>query len=304
MGDWDISKVIDKFPMDKLAIEIKRHVKVDRQRGNEVKQALKVKISNFSTWLMVGTIGLIVLWFVGFIVSITFDLNVFTSRTSEFFFSIIGFASVLVVCSAILTISLNISLIADSKLQDIKESDSKPSNNKKFLYISGLLIVLLVGFLFAGDFLTRLNEKNKLENEANDLVVRYEQSINELALFTQDSAQAHKILEFLKVLSNQKEEFPMVALITADKYNGETVFLELSNWTSEESLKEPYYGYAFYKCSVNDCDYLREVFEKQNSESYLWTEKNDYKYYYPVSKDGKTFILLFTKSEQYGKIGS
>lgn len=253
---------------------------------------------------MIGTIGLIVLWFIGFIVSVTFDLNVFTSRTSEFFFSIIGFAFVLVTCAAILTISLNISLIADSKVQDIKDVESKSILNRKFFYISGFIIFLLIGFLFVGDFLSRQNEKIKLENEANELIGTFEESIEDLTLFIQDTSQIQKIPEFLKVLSNQKEEFPTVTLITADKYNGETVFLEINGWASKSSLKEPYYDNSFYKCSMNDCEYLRKLFESQNIESYFWTEKNDYKYYYPVSKNGKKFVLLFTKFQRNGKFGS
>jgi ABC-type multidrug transport system fused ATPase/permease subunit len=269
-----------------------------------MKQTLKIKISNLATWIMIGTIGLIILWFLGFIVSVTFDLNVFTSRTSEFFFSIIGFAFVLVTCAAILNISLNISLIADSKVQNIKENETKSFLTRKFFYLSGLLIFLLIGFLFIGDFLSRQNEKIKLENEANDLISRFSQSIEEMTLFIQDTSQIEKIPEFLKVLSNQKEEFPTITLITSDNYKGETVFLEINNWASKHSLKEPYFDHSFYKCNLNDCEYLQKVFENNNIESYFWTEKNNYKYYYPVEKNGKKIVLLFTKFERYGKIGS
>lgn len=265
-----------------------------------MKQTLKIKISNLATWIMIGTIGLIILWFIGFIVSVTFDLNVFTSRTSEFFFSIIGFAFILVTCAAI----LNISLIADSKVQDIKGDESKSILTRKFFYISGILIFLLIGFLFIGDFLSRQNEKIKLENEANDLISRYAESIDEMILFIQDTSQIEKIPEFLKVLSNQKEEFPTITLITSGKYKGETVFLEINSWASKQSLKEPYFNHSFYKCNMNDCDYLLSVFENNNIKSYFWTEENNYKYYYPIEKNGKKILLLFTKFQRYGKIGS
>jgi hypothetical protein len=49
--------------------------------------------------MMIATVGLIILWF-------------------------IGFAFVLVACTAILNISLNISLIADSKIQGLKLNQS------------------------------------------------------------------------------------------------------------------------------------------------------------------------------------
>ncbi|HNV53453.1 MAG TPA: hypothetical protein PKM28_11215, partial [Tenuifilaceae bacterium] len=147
-----------------------------------MKQSLKVKISNLTTWIMLGTIALIILWFIGFIVSVTFDLNVFTSQTSEFFFAAIGFAFVLVACAAILSISLNISLIADSRIQEMKLDDSKSIITKKVIYTSCLVVTLLIAFLFVGDYLSRQNEKAKLVNEAEDLIARYEKSIEELTL--------------------------------------------------------------------------------------------------------------------------
>ncbi|MCB8964095.1 MAG: hypothetical protein H6536_03520 [Bacteroidales bacterium] len=269
-----------------------------------MKPSLKVKISNLTTWIMLGTIALIILWFIGFIVSVTFDLNVFTSRTSEFFFSFIGFAAVLVTCAAILSISLNISLIADSKIQEMKLDSSKTLITKKFIYTSSLVIAMLIAFLFAGDYLSRQNEKAKLVSEAEDLIARYQKSIEELTLFIQDTAQLGKIPEFLNVLSNQKEEFPTITILTSEKYKDETVFLEISGWTTKESLQKPYYDNSFYKCSMNDCDYLLEVFEKGKTDSFFWTEKNNYRYYYPIEKNGKQMLLLFSKYQRYGKFGS
>ena len=55
---------------------------------------------------------------------------------------------------------------------------------------------------------------------------------------------------------------------------------------------------------MNDCDYLLEVFEKGKTDSYFWTEKNNYKYYYPFEKNGKKMLLLFSKYQRYGKFGS
>jgi len=40
---------------------------------------------------------------------------------------------------------------------------------------------------------------------------------------------------------------------------------------------------------------LLDVFEKGKTNSYFWTEKNNYKYYYPFEKNGKKMLLLFSK---------
>lgn len=265
-----------------------------------MKQVLKLKIANLATWVMIAAVGLIILWLIGFIVSNTFNLNVFTGRTKEFFFSLIGFAFILVACAAFITISLSISLIADSKIHDLKIEKTKTIFSKKLLYVVGLLIAALIAFLFIGDYLTSEHEKNKLTTEAKDLVDRYDSSIGELALSVRDTSKIGKVPEILKFLSNQKFEVSDVTLITSTKYNNEMVYLELNNWMSAEKLRKPYFDYSFYKCRKVNCDYLSKVFENKTNDSYLATDKNCYLFYYPVDKNGQRIILLFTKYKRSG----
>ena len=268
-----------------------------------MKTTNKIKLANLTTWIMVVTICVIALFFIGFVTTITFDLNVFTGRTSNFIFSFIGFAAVLVTCSAILNISLNIGLIADSKTQDIKDSGKKIISKFFFVIVIGL-VISLVAFLFIGDFLTRQNEKNKLINEANDIITRYSESINKISVGLSDTSKVKDIPEILKFLSNQKEKFPSVNLITSDKFDGQLTFIEISSWENEESLKKPFYGNSFYKCEIQDCDYLNMFFNGKTTDTHFWTAENDYKLYFPFDKNKKKFILVFTKYERHGKVGS
>lgn len=263
----------------------------------------KIKLAKLTIWIMVITISFIAIFFIGFIVTNTFDLNVFTRRTSDFIFSFIGFSSVIVVCSAILNISLNISLIADSKIQDIKENGTS-FVTRKFFYYTAVIIVIIVSFLFLGDFLTRQNEKNQLIAEANDIITRYQTSIDKIPSGLADTSNIGVIPEILTFLSNQKEEFPSVALISSDNYNGQLTFLEINQYDNKENLKQPFYNNSFYKCQVHDCDYLNHYFTGQTKESHFWTQGNDYKLYFPFDGKGKKYILLFTKYERSGKIGS
>ncbi|MDB5119897.1 MAG: hypothetical protein JWN56_1115 [Sphingobacteriales bacterium] len=263
----------------------------------------KIKLANLTTWTMVITISFIALFFIGFVVTNTFDLNVFTSRTSNFIFSFIGFSSVIVLCSAILNISLNISLIADSKSQELKGSEAS-FVTKKFLFYTLGLIVIIVSFLFLGDFLTRQNEKNKLVSEANDIITRYRTSIDKIPLGLADTSKIGNVPEILKFISNQKQEFPSIALITSDNYNGQLTFLEINEYDNKENLKKPFYGNSFYKCQIQDCNYLNKYFTGKTTENHFWTQKNDYRLYFPFGSKGKKYILLFTKYERNGKIGS
>lgn len=252
---------------------------------------------------MVITIAIIVVFFIGFVVTNTFDLNVFTSRTSGFLFSFIGFSSVIVLCSAILNISLNISLIADSRVKDLKETGTSFVTNKFLFYALGFVAALVL-FLFLGDFLTRQNEKDKLISEANDIITRYQTSIDKIPVGFADTSKIGDIPEVLKFLSNQKQEFPSVSLITSDNYDGQLTFLQILGHEGKVNLKKPFYNNSFYKCQAQDCDYLNNFFTGKTNENHFWTKENDYKLYFPFDKNGRKFILLFTKYERGGKMGS
>lgn len=268
-----------------------------------MKTSNKIKLANLTTWTMIITISLITLFFIGYVVTNTFDLNVFTGRTSSFIFSFIGFASVIVLCSAILNISLNIGLIADSKTREIK--DSKTSFvTKEFLFYTLGMVVLIISFLFLGDFLTRQNEKNKLVSEANDIITRYQTSIDKIPVGLADTSKIGDVPEILKFLSNQKQVFPSVSLITSDKFNGQLTFLEINEYDNQKDLNKPFYNSSYYKCQIQDCDYLHNFFTGQTTENHFWTAKNDYKLYFPFDSNGKKYILLFTKYERQGKFGS
>ena len=137
-----------------------------------MKTSNKIKLANLTTWIMILTISLIVLFFIGFLIANTFELRVFTRRASDFIAYFVGLSFLAVACSAILNISINISLIADSRIDEFRDSASGLIPRKFYLY--GVVVVgLLISFLFVGDFLTRQREKAKLPRQATDVVEKY-----------------------------------------------------------------------------------------------------------------------------------
>jgi len=136
-----------------------------------MKLQTKTRHANISIWLIVvQTIVIIALFFFGFVISNTFDLKVFANRTSEFIWILFGASLVIVICGAFLNISLNIGIIADSDVNEIKNGlTDNGIFDKKFFYFVVLILIVIGGFLFPGDFLTRQNERNKLIAECESL---------------------------------------------------------------------------------------------------------------------------------------
>ncbi|MCK9311871.1 MAG: hypothetical protein M0P26_06310 [Bacteroidales bacterium] len=265
----------------------------------------KRNLANFSIWVIIITVVIIALFFFGFILTNTFDLKVFANKSADFIFTLFGALLVIVICGAFLNISLNIGIIADAKTKDLKEDivDIRP-NRKRIFVISISLLILIGGFLFIGDSLTRLKEKKVLTKQCKEIILQCDSSITQISKALTDTSLIGDVPEILEYLGNQKEEFPSIELITSDTYKGQLVFLKITTYTYKEDLKKPLYGYSLYASNQYDGDYLRSIFTTDRKDFFFWSKGNDYKLYYPIYKGGKKYVFLFSKSNRYGKIGS
>ena len=269
-----------------------------------MKLKTKANIANISIWVILITIIVITLFFFGFILTETFDLKVFTNRTSDFIWTLFGASLVIVICGAFLNISLNIGIIADKKIDDIDFKSTSKSNNKKIVQTVVIALLLITALMFTGDFLTRQKEKNKLVELCQKTINHYDNSINNISLALTDTTKIEDIPDILKFLGEQKSEFPNIILITSGDYNGQLAYLKITPYMSKKDLKKDLFNFSLYSCNKYDSDYIEEIFTTDKSDYFFWTEKNNYKLYYPIVSGDQKYILLFSKYDRYGKIGS
>lgn len=265
----------------------------------------KSRLANISIWVIVVTILVIALFFFGFLLTNTFGLKVFASNTTDFIMTLFGASLVIVICGAFLNISLNIGIIADSRLQSIDDNaKEKTKFRNKFIVITVSILVLIGGLLFLGDFLTRQKEKNNLITECEEILKKYNKSINEISERLSDTVLIKEIPSILNFLENQKKEFPNIILITNKSYNGQPTFVQITANTNTSCLNVESLANSYYPCDKNDCDYLKEVFELNMKDYLFWAEDEDYKLYYPIINGNTKFVLLLSKYQRYGKFGS
>ena len=265
----------------------------------------KTRIANISIWVIVITLVIITLFFFGYLISDTFNLKVFASNTTDFIWILFAASLVIVICGALLNISLNIGIIADRRTG---ETDDRLPDRKKFnlriLLLLLLTMAVIVAFLFFGDYRSRKREEVMIRAAASEMLDRYQKSINELAYFLEDSSRVGSIPDILNFLCNQKSEFPSIVLITSDYYNGQITYLKISEFTKPESLKLPFYNSSFHPCNENDCDYLQQIFTGDDMDTLFWSEGSRYYLYIPFDQGAVKFVLLFSDYDRYGKIGS
>lgn len=263
----------------------------------------KLKLVKLTVSIILLTIAGIIIWFFGFIVTVTFNLNVFDQGSAGFMASVLGGAFVLAACAALLNLVLNLSIIAEKSVTEDEKKAPSRVNYKSAAVFAGLLAVTAI-FLFAGDYLSRESFKKKLTAEVHDILSRYPKSIEKISASIQDKNSIKEIPSILSFLSKLKTEFPSVMLITSGSFNGEKAFLKITPHTPEYDFAKPAYNNSFYECGKKDCDYLADIFSGKSSEKYFWNQKDNYYYYIPYGSGENRFVLIFSKLQRYGKIGS
>lgn len=256
----------------------------------------KMLLTKTTTSIIILTTLFILVWFIGSIISTTFNLSVFNEKSIVFLASSLGGAFVLIMCSAILNVVINISIIAEKNIDTSEKISTKINYLKIFLaFILGVFVI--AAFLFSGDYISKEKEKSSLIKEAKDVMARYSNSINTI----KNDPLSKDVPTTLGFLSSIKEQFQYVTLITNEKYNNDNTYIETTkNTVIDKNL--PLLGRSFYKCSTVDCDYISKVFLNNKKEEYFYKSGDILNLYIPYFENEKVFILLFSKYNRYGSV--
>lgn len=267
-----------------------------------MKTSTKLRLANYSTWIMVITISILIVFLVGYLIKSTFELETGFSRSNhrtDFFTSFGLFAFVVIFCTALLNITLNFSVIADSKMNQPEPVSGKKFITKKvLLYFIGFATIL-ISLLFLLDYSSRNRVKGIMVTEATDLINNSQNSLIKIASSLSDTAKIKEIPKILMFFESQNSEAGDISIITSDQYNGDSAFLEilaLNDSAYIADLSKPFINNAFYKCAIDERNTLLRLFKNKSEKKPFWGGSgNDLKYYYPIEITGKQFMLLFSR---------
>lgn len=285
----------------------------------------KKSISNFLIAIMLVTVIIIAVWFVGFIISVTFNLNIFQSRTTEFAFALIGAAFGIVASASFLNISLDISIISDIKLAEFIQHnvtgdtiderllvelpqhaviDSSIKRHRKVLpwLITFGAIAFVAVFLLVGDKYSEMSQRRNMGKEGVDLLVRFDSSINKIgnAIGNKEFEGIPKIID---ILSNQKKEFSRISIVYLDKFDGQNIYVNVTTHLDSADIKKDFLNNSFYQPSEEEAEFFSDFFEKNKADRYFWNEGDHYRLYMPVIVDSTKFIVIGS-NQTYGRVGS
>jgi len=252
------------------------------------------------TWLFLS--GLVVL-----VLCVGFQVNPFQERTTGFliaaFTGLIGVAAILV----LLNVATNISLIADAKLSELK-IEARRGALRGWLLAFLAFTVAAAGLIVGGTYLSKEKYLTVVQRQANEVLKENGNLLEEIsqALAANKDEDYRRIITILTFLKDQRRDFPQLSLIYSGKFGDKATLYVLSPYEYQDWDKRGYVP-KYYGCSQNlDCDYLRKFFAGQKTDALRkYTLRDDQFYIYiPCTGKGARFVLLFERSNSYGKIGS
>lgn len=267
-----------------------------------MKTSLKKRLSNISIWIMLISIALAAIWFFTFTILSTFGLRVFSTYTNSFFYIFIVTVIALNLLLTVFSISLNISIIADSRFSD---EEKMPSSQKRnILLIVLVILVSITVILISGNLVTINVEKKQLITEAKGIMKRYDNTIEKISINLKDNSTINKVSGYIRFLESQKADYPEIDLIRQMEYNNEMsyVYIDQSTTNNDNDIN---FDLAYYKADDKELNYFDKVFSGKRNDI-LFIDDGDNSYVYiPVNRNGKIFIIKFIKQNQsHGYIGS
>lgn len=240
-------------------------------------------------------------WLFIFITIAVFDLKIFRENITQTFFMSVMAIFALLGGSLVLNIMSNLSKISASVVAQAEAPISL--SNKKWWWFSFPIIFVL---LFAGNSLSEHNKERILVESALSLIEQNPTYNQTFANYSFDEKYIKNTAEALEVIRKIDESLPSVEVIQIDEIDGKSVFLKFNDYAveSEGEAKKRTKQDHIFAASSTERKYLEQAFRNKTNKHFFIANKGNYELYYPLTVNGKYFLMYFSDYQRYGKIGS
>lgn len=265
----------------------------------------KAQIARLSLSLLTAVVVLFLLGGLVLVLCAGLDVNPFRETMTSFliscFLGLIGLAAILVV----LNLATNVSLIADARIEELK-IDTSRGISKKWIVAFFAIALVLVGFIFAGTYLSKEKYLRVVRSQADDVLRSNQNLLEEISvrLASGQWEDYKRISEIRNFLASQRSGLPSLSVIYAGKFADKLTFYRVNDYYSDD---RKVYTPTYFACTQNvDCDYLSSFFSGADAgvlQKYTLREDEFY-IYIPFARKEARYVLLFERRNSYGKIGS
>lgn len=263
----------------------------------------RATLSILTVVVVVFLIGLVVL-----VLCAGLQINPFKETTTSFlialFVGLIGVAAVLV----LLNVATNLSLIAEARIAELRV-EPRPAVLKKWSAAFAIIAVTVAAVIFGGTYFSKQRFLSVVHTQADDVLKENKNLLDEVSrLLASGKVEDYKrIFEISTFLASQRSGLPQLTLIYSGTFGNKLALYDINSSYFPGDIKKGTYTPAYFPCTKNrDCDYLGKFFSGEDVpvlEKY--TVRDDQFYIYvPITSKETRFVLLFERTNSYGKLGS
>lgn len=262
-----------------------------------------VKLSNIVAFI---SIVLLIYWVFVFISVEVFGFRIFRENLSQTFgMSVLGILA-LMGGSLMINVMFNLTRIAQKHNQD-QIAEAK-GGTKKWIVAVLLSFPIILGLLFAGDYMTSQKKQNMLVQSARSIIETNSERSERLLNYEFGDPWLIGTRDTLEFFEKTERNFPNVSVIVKDSVDGAPVFLAFREYNARVNDKgeaiAPEKRSFLMRTTKPDRDYLNRVFDEGYSEIRFSASDGNYELFYPYVKDNKRIVLYFSDYQRYGKMGS
>jgi hypothetical protein len=267
----------------------------------------RAQVAKATLNLLTIVVGLFLLGVLVLVLCAGLGINPFKETTTSFliaaFIGLIGVAIVLV----LLNVATNISLIADARIAGLEVAPRRELQ-RKWAAAFFVAAVAVVAIVFGGTYLSKERYMGVVHAQADEVLKENESLLDEVSrLLASGKFEDYKrISEIRSFLESQRSGLPQLTLIYQGKFTGKPAFYGISGYFRADEVNRIYYP-QYFACTANrDCDYLTKFFAGEKVDILQkYTFRSDQFYIYiPYTGKETRFVLLFERSNSYGKLGS
>jgi hypothetical protein len=275
-------------------------------------------IAKISYMIALLAIGLLILWSIGWLTIVTFDLKVFEKQSSEFLLMAILPILATVAGAGIVNIISNIGVIAShiTKEQEVASN----WNIRRVGYGYLILIVVMVSALFLGNSISHTIKINELKSEF-ELVVKRNQPM--LSAIKQADLAPHNILvarQSMQFIDLQTKKLKAPQILFECSYKGLQALcnIDQSNQSMDliKKVATENGDSMISATAIDTLDYLWKTSEKEkaiisemlqdkpSTVEVELDEDGEYQLYQYIETENAKMIFKMGKRELYGRLSS
>jgi len=267
----------------------------------------KAQIARATLSMLIAVVALLFLGLLVVVLCAGLQINPFRETTTSFliaaFLALIGVAAVLV----LLNVATNISLIADAKVAELRMEPHRGWQKKWFIAFLATAF-LLVGVVFGGTYISKEKYLGVVHTQADEILKENKNLLDEVSqrLASGKPEDYKRITEINDFLESQRSGLPRLTLIYSGRFMDKPALYSISRYFPGDLEKDTYHPVYFACTHRIDCDYLKKFFSGEQVETLQqYTVRDDQFYIYiPFVGKESRFVLLFDRTNRYGKLGS